>query len=53
MSLLLEDSVAVVYALTSGCVVIGTTLNLGIVFVPKVLTQLLSYTEALLFLDSL
>ena len=27
---------AVVYALTSGCVVIGTTLNLGIVFIPKV-----------------
>ena len=36
VSLLLEDNVAVVYALTSGCVVIGTTLNLGIVFIPKV-----------------
>lgn len=35
--LLLEESVVMIYGITSGCVIIGTTLTQCIVFVPKVL----------------
>ena len=35
-SLLLEEKVVEMYGITSGCVIIGTTLTQAIVFVPKV-----------------
>ena len=35
-NLLLEEKVVMVYGVTSGCVIMGTTLTQAIVFVPKV-----------------
>lgn len=36
VALILEDRVAVVYGVTSGCIIVGTILTQAIVFVPKV-----------------
>ena len=36
LSLLLEDQVVMMYGVTSGCIVIGTTMTQLMVFMPKV-----------------
>ena len=36
VSLLLEDNVVIVYGLTSGCIILGTTVNLFLVTFAKV-----------------
>ena len=35
-NLLLDEEVVMIYGITSGCVIIGTSLTQAIVFVPKV-----------------
>ena len=37
ISLLLEEDAVIVYALSSICTIAGTTLNLAILFIPKVI----------------
>ena len=35
-NLILEEDVVMVYGITSGCVIVGTTLTQAVVFIPKV-----------------
>ena len=43
LSLLLKGQVVLLYGITSGCLVIGTTLTQAIVFVPKVRQKAMSH----------
>ena len=45
LTLLLEEQVVLIYGITSGCVIMGTTITLAIIFVPKVF-----YSQAVLFI---
>ena len=39
LSLLLDEHVAMLYGVTSGCVIIGTTVTQLVIFIPKVCTS--------------
>ena len=43
LSLLLDDQVVIMYGITAGCTLIGTTATQAIIFIPKVCITILTY----------